>query len=226
MSRPTATLWATLPASLRASNAHLAPGAALAALAAAGAPEHAEEIAQAHADRAAHRAQGKTAQAEGAAFEDWCGAQHAYAVAARWLAWVDHYGPAVQHLSGGVVRVVGAAPPDYLGQLRGGRTLVVEAKRRTHRLAVEGEDREAIRPHQATRLALAEQHGAVALVLVEFVRAAGPVRCAAPWSAVVAAARSPRGGPRSVGPEDLTPWIAATPCYLGPFVAEEVSRVR
>lgn len=221
-----AALWASLPPALRAANPQLAPANPLARLAAAGAPEHAAEIAAAHDARRRHSATSRTAQAEGAAFEDWVDSQHAYALAAGWLSWVDHYGPAVRHLADGSVRVVGKAPPDYLGQLAGGRTLLVEAKRRTKRLELEGDDRAAIRPHQATRLAEAEAAGAVALVLVEFVRADGVTRCAAPWSAVVAAARSPRGGPRSVGPEDLAPWLAATPCYLAPFVAEEVSRVR
>lgn len=220
-----ASLWASMPDSLRAANPQLAPASSLARLAAAGAPEHAAEITAAHDARRRHSATSRTAQAVGEAFEDWCDAQHAYALAAGWLTWVDHYGPAVQHLGDGSVRVVGKAPPDYLGQLSGGRTLLVEAKRRTHRLALEGDDRAAIRPHQAERLALAEAGGGVALVLVEFVRADGVTRCAAPWSAVVAAARSPRGGPRSVGPEDLAAFIAATPCYLAPF-AKEVSRVR
>lgn len=165
------------------------------------------------------------AQSSGAAFEAWCDEQHRAARAAGWLVWVDHYGPEVRHIVRGRYKIVGPAPPDYLGQLRGGRTLLVEAKRRTGRLLIEGDDRDAILPHQATRLALAEAGGGAALVLVEFIRADGVTRCAAPWSAVVAAARSPRGGPRSVGPEDLTPWLAATPCYLAPFV-EEVSRVR
>lgn len=227
MSRATATLWATLPASLRASNAHLATSP-LARLAAAGAPEHAEEIAQAHADRAAHRAQGKTAQAEGGAFEDWMEAQHAWALAAGWLAWVDHYGPAVRHLPDGTVRVVGKAPPDYLGQLKGGRVVLVEAKRRTKRLELEGEDRAAIRPHQARRLAEAEAGGGLALVVVEFVRAAGVTRHAVPWSEILRAGTRPRGGRLSVGPDDVARWRIVTPCYLAPWMgaASEVSCVR
>ena len=113
------------------------------------------------------------AQSSGAAFEAWVDGQHRVAKAAGHLVWVDHYGPEVQHLSGGAVRVVGHAPPDYLGQLRGGRVVLVEAKRRTGRLAIEGTDRDAIIPHQAARLADAEAGGAVSLVLVEFERAAG-----------------------------------------------------
>ena len=77
------------------------------------------------------------AQSSGAAFEAWVDGQHRVAKAAGHLVWVDHYGPEVQHLSGGAVRVVGHAPPDYLGQLRGGRVVFVEAKRRTGRLAIE-----------------------------------------------------------------------------------------
>jgi hypothetical protein len=159
------------------------------------------------------------AQSSGAAFEAWVDGQHRVAKAAGHLVWVDHYGPEVQHLSGGAVRVVGHAPPDYLGQLRGGRVVLVEAKRRTGRLLIEGTDRDAIIPHQAARLADAEAGGAVSLVLVEFERAAGVERYAAPWSAVVAAAHRPRGGAhRSVGPLDLSAWRVTTPCYLTPWV--------
>lgn len=159
------------------------------------------------------------AQSSGAAFEAWVDGQHRVAKAAGHLVWVDHYGPEVQHLSGGAVRVVGHAPPDYLGQLRGGRVVLVEAKRRTGRLAIEGTDRDAIIPHQAARLAEAEAGGGLALVLVEFVRAAGAERYAAPWSAVVAAATTPRGAVRrSVGPLELAAWRVQHDCYLAPFV--------
>jgi len=213
-----ASLWASMPPALRVANPQLAPSP-LARHAAAGAPEHAAEIEAAHDARRRHSATSRTAQAEGAAFEDWVDSQHAYALAAGWLSWVDHYGPAVRHLADGSVRVVGKAPPDYLGQLAGGRTLLVEAKRRTGRLELEGDDRAAIRPHQATRLALAEAGGGAALVLVEFIRADGVTRCAAPWSAVVAAARSPRGGRhRSVGPVELAAWRVRHSCYLAPWV--------
>lgn len=220
------SLWDRLPPSVQAVNPHLRPKAprtprpsAMAQHAAAGAPEHAAEIVDAHARRDRASATGRAAQVAGEAFENWCDAQHAAARARGWLAWIDHYGPEVQRLSGGAVRVVGHAPPDYIGQLRGGRTLIVEAKRRTHRLAIEGDDREAIRPHQAARLAEAEAGGGLALVLVEFVRAAGAERYAAPWSAVVAAATTPRGAVRrSVGPLELAAWRVQHDCYLAPFV--------
>jgi hypothetical protein len=220
------SLWDRLPPSVQAVNPHLRPKAArpprpsvMAQHAAAGAPEHAAEIVDSHARRDRARATSRTAQAAGGGFEAWCDAQHGAARALGWLVWVDHYGPAVQFLGGSGARVVGKAPPDYLGQLRGGRTLIVEAKRRTHRLAIEGDDREAIRPHQAARLAEAEAGGGLALVLVEFVRAAGAERYAAPWSAVVAAATTPRGAVRrSVGPLELAAWRVQHDCYLAPFV--------
>ncbi len=220
------SLWDRLPPSSQAVNPHLRPKApraarpsVLAAHAAAGAPEHAAEIAAAHAWREQARATGRTAQAVGGAFEDWCDAQHAAARARGWLAWVDHYGPAVQFLGGSGARVVGKAPPDYLGQLRGGRTLIVEAKHRTGRLALGGDGRDAIKAHQAARLAEAEAGGGLALVLVEFVRAAGVERFAAPWSVVAAVATTPRGAVRrSVGPLELAAWRVQHDCYLAPFV--------
>ena len=159
------------------------------------------------------------AQSSGAAFQAWCDGQHRAARTAGWIVWVDHYGPEVRHIVRGRYKIVGPAPPDYLGQLRGGRTLLVEAKRRTGRLLIEGDDRDAILPHQADRLAEAEAGGAVALVLVEFERASGVERYAAPWSAVVTAATTPRGGRhRSVGPVELAAWRVTTACYLAPWV--------
>lgn len=225
------SLWDRLPPSVQAVNPHLRPKAArpprpsvMAQHAAAGAPEHAAEIVDAHARRDRARATARTAQAAGGGFEAWCDAQHGAARALGWLVWVDHYGPAVQFLGGGGARVVGKAPPDYLGQLRGGRTLIVEAKRRTGRLALGGDGRDAIKAHQAERLAEAEAGGALALVLVEFERAGGAERFAAPWSAVARAATSPRGAAvPSVGPVELAPWRVVTPCYLAPWM--EVSRV-
>lgn len=158
---------------------------------------------------------GAAEQSAGAAWEAWCAGQHRAAVAAGWLVWVDHYGPEVRHLRQGAYRIVGKAPPDYLGQLAGGRILVVEAKRRGGRLILGGDSRDAIEEHQMRRLRETERGGGLALVLVAFERAAGVTRYAAPWSAVDAAARRPRGGAwPSIGPEDLDGWQCVSPCYL------------
>jgi hypothetical protein len=168
---------------------------------------------------------GHAEQTSGAAWEAWCDGQHCAAKVLGILVWVDHYGPEVRHLRSGAYKIVGKAPPDYLGMMHGGRTLAVEAKRRTGRLVIEpkprhkgtGPDRDAIEPHQAARLAEVERGGGLGLVLVEFVRADGAHRFAAPWSVVAAAARSPMGGPRSVGPEDLRGWGVDPRCYLARF---------
>jgi len=161
---------------------------------------------------------GHAEQTSGAAWEAWCDGQHRAAMALGLLVWVDHYGPEVRHLRQGAHRIVGKAPPDYLGMMRGGRLLAVEAKRRTGRLAIEGNTRDAIERHQRDRLAEVEHGGGLGLVLVEFVRADGVHRFAAPWSVVAAAARSPMGGARSVGPEDLRGWEVDPRCYLARFV--------
>jgi hypothetical protein len=169
---------------------------------------------------------GAAEQTSGAAWEAWCDGQHLAAMALGILADIDHYGPEVRHLRQGAYRIVGKAPPDYLGMLVGGRHLAVEAKRRKNRLVVEPKprrkgdppDRDAIEPHQAARLAKVEAGGGLALVLVEFVRASGVSRFVAPWSVEVAAARSPMGGARSVGPEDLRGWEVDARCYLSRFV--------
>ena len=135
---------------------------------------------------------------------------------------VGHYGPAAtitgkRDARGRLLAAIdGKAPPDYLGILRGGRALVVEAKRRTGRLRRD-DSREGIPAHQAAWLDAADRCGALALVVVEFVRAAGATRYAVPWGEI------PWEGD-SVGPSALAPWRVQGELYLarwtsGPSVA-------
>ena len=85
------------------------------------------------------------AQSSGAAFRAWCDEQHCAARAAGWIVGRPLRPRGAAHRASRY-KIVGPAPPDHLGQLRGGRVLMVEAKRRTGRLLIEGDDRDAIIP--------------------------------------------------------------------------------
>lgn len=152
------------------------------------------------------------ARASGDTLETWLDAQHRAALAAGVLVRVGHYGPAAvvtgkRDARGRLLAAIeGTAPPDYLGILRGGRALVVEAKRRTGRLRCD-DGREGIAAHQREWLDAAHRSGALALVVVEFVRAAGATRYAVPWGDV------PWAGD-SVGPVELAPWRIGAGVYL------------
>ena len=185
-------------------------------------PSQREELARTLDARAAHRRTGIAARASGDTLEHWLDAQHEAALALGILVRVGHYGPAAtitgkRDARGRLLAAIdGKAPPDYLGILRGGRALVVEAKRRTGRLRRD-DSREGIPAHQAAWLDAADRCGALALVVVEFVRAAGATRYAVPWGEI------PWEGD-SVGPSALAPWRVQGELYLarwtsGPSVA-------
>ena len=158
-----------------------------------------------------------TARASGDSLEQWLDAQHTAALAAGILVRVGHYGPASvitgkrDHRGRLLAAINGVAPPDYLGIMRGGRALVVEAKRRTGRLHRD-DGRDGIPAHQREWLDAADRSGALALVVVEFVRAAGVTRHAVPWGEI------PWEGD-SVGPAALTPWRVAGGLYLAPWAS-------
>lgn len=229
-----AALFASLPPALQAKN----PALGVLARARVDAAPPAERAAVERAVRAQelHRQQGASADAVGKGWEAWLSAQHNLSVAAGLVAWVEKVGaPTQPHLADGraqfdtrgrlVSVVTGLAPTDYLGVLADGRGLVVEAKRRAGRLARDrerpdgSEDRAGIARHQRELLDSAHRAGALALVVVEFERARGPVRCAVPWGELAARWTSVRGGALSVGPEDLGDWhIADGALYLARFV--------
>lgn len=217
-----AALFASLPPHLRAINASLNP---LARHAVTAAPEARDAIVAEHDRRARAVVAGRNANASGEAFEAWVEAQHEAAKLTGLLARVDHFGPRVVFVGGGECRVVGLAPPDYIGTLRGGRTLAVEAKHRGGRLKIGGDDRDAIAPHQVKYLSEVGNAGALALLVVGFTRANGETRFAVPWSVAVKAAkavkgdgRNARAGVLTLGPEDLAGWEARSPHYLVRFV--------
>lgn len=232
-----ATLFASLPPALQAKN----PALGVLARARVDAAPPAERAAVERAARAQelHRQQGASAHASGEGWEAWLSTQHALAVTAGLVAWVEKVGaPTQPHLADGraqfdargrlVSVVTGTAPTDYLGVLADGRGLVVEAKRRRGRLTRDrerpdgSEDRSGIARHQRELLDSAHRVGALALVVVEFERARGAVRCAVPWGELGARWTSVRGGALSVGPEELEDWrLADGTLYLARFVGGE-----
>ena len=206
-------LLARLPASVVARNPQLPATTAPARRAPRKAPQ----------DTVARRG-GAAARASCASLESWLAAAHD-AMRAAGVADVAKVGPPSEPLRVGhriLYRATGAAPPDYLGTLAGGRAVAVEAKRRAGRLRrdrwrmVDGrrvEDRDGIEDHQREALALWERMGALALVVVEFRRARATTRHAVPWGALDAAWVE-RDGVWSVGPQDLAAWVVDGPAYL------------
>ena len=231
---PQAALFASLPPALQAKNPQL--GVLARARIEAAPPAERAEVERVVRAQDLHARQGAHAHAAGEGWEAWLCAQHTLSVTAGLVAWVEKVGaPTQPHLAGGraqfdargrlVSVVTGTAPPDYLGVLADGRGLVVEAKRRSGRLVRDrerpdgSEDRAGIAQHQRELLDRAHRVGALALVVVEFLRAEGPVRCAVPWGELASRWTSVRGGALSVGPDELADWrIADGELYLARFV--------
>lgn len=208
------------------------------------APEHQADVAHHLVKVRRARATSRAADASGKLGEAWVEDHHVRAVedlkiaAAIWKVgapWVPHVvaGKLARDRRGRVLgAVVDVAPPDYLGVLDDGRALVVEAKRRTGRLARDAanddgtENRSAIETHQADDLTRVSATDALSLVVVTFVRskhkASYEVRVAVPWSILGSRWRSPGGGALSVGPEDLDDWRVTSDCYLDRFVPARV----
>ena len=173
---------------------------------------------------AGHRRAAGAARTSGASLESWLAAEHD-AMRATGLADVVKVGPPseVTRVGRRILYVAtGSAPPDYLGTLAGGRAVVIEAKRRPGRLhrdrrqvvdGVRRECRDGIEDHQREALAAWERLGALALVVVEFRRAAGVTRHAVPWSALESLWAGD-GGARSVGPKELAAWTIGEGAYL------------
>ena len=171
------------------------------------------------------RASGRVAHARGDAFEALLTRHHDRAEALG-VAHVRKVGaPVVVGRRGKPVEWAGVGPVDYLGTLRGGRAIAVEAKSVDGRLS-----RADIAEHQREHLDAVAALGGLALLAVE-VRGVGLFVC--PWPAVPwrESSRSvaPRKGAakrvvqsRTVGAEELAPWRVAGECYVAAFVAGEV----
>lgn len=105
---------------------------------------------------------GAVAHARGDAFEDVLAPHHAVA-AAEGIADVRKVGaPVIVGRKGKPLRWAGVGPADYVGTLRGGRSLVVEAKSTATRLS-----RNDIPEHQREHLDACAALGGLALLAVE-----------------------------------------------------------
>jgi hypothetical protein len=162
---------------------------------------------------------GHLARALGDAWEAWLSGQHKAAEMAG-IAYARHVGPPIAYTGrGGTdIRVVGTAPADYQGAIRGEPgapwlPLAVEAKSREGRL-----QRDDIAPHQREDLTRVAAHGGVALVVIEL-HETGQIaglsigRWAVPWEVLETlwrrTSRKVRGKTiesASVGPYELYEW--------------------
>lgn len=221
-------LFANLPASLREKNPQLDALSARAIEAAP--PSERAAVETALARRALDTRRGRTAAAVGDRFEDWLTGWHELLVARDRLAWMEHFGPATRMVRGedGKVapRIVGVAPPDFLGQIAGGRVIAVEAKSRSARLYRDDPPgpRRGIAKHQQRFLARVAEFGGVALLAVEFRREGlAPLRCVIPWTRVPW--QDVAGGGPSIGPADpdVLAWAVAPAALLDPRDARAVS---
>lgn len=156
--------------------------------------------------RAAHGRQGHAAKRSGDTWEAWMAAQHTEAAKRGYVARVEHVGAPSKHVDRDRVVLTGVAPPDYLGTLSDGRSLVVEAKHRAGRLYRSGH-RTAVEPHQRAYLDDVSATRALVLLVVAFERAAGTLRYAVPWGLIA-------WRDESVGPTELRGWEVSEGCYL------------
>lgn len=159
-------------------------------------------------------ASGTEAQEHGAALERWLSAQHLAAREAG-VANIRKVGPPVVMGSGGVlVGFAGVGPADYLGALRGGRAVAIEAKSREARLSLR-----EIPKHQQDDLTRTAHLGGLALLVVEL-REARTIYVAewreVPWRYSKALVRGSVEVRATVGAEELTGCeVPATGLYLG-----------
>ena len=173
---------------------------------------------------AARRRAGAVAHARGDAFEALLSRHHAAALA-EGLADVRKVGAPVVVGRGGAPKAwAGVGPADYVGTLRGGRSLVVEAKSTATRLS-----RADIAEHQREHLDACAALGGLALLAVELRgRGVYVVEWAtAPWRVSSRAVTATERGrevrrvveSRTLGAEELAGHRAAEGCYLRRWAA-------
>ncbi len=167
----------------------------------------------------ARRRAGAVAHARGDAFEDVLAPHHAVA-AAEGVADVRKVGaPVVVGRRGKPIAWAGVGPADYVGTLRGGRSLVVEAKSTATRLS-----RADIAEHQRAHLDACAALGGLALLAVELRgRGVYVVEWAtAPWrvsrrhvsGTLVQGRDLPAVESRTLGAEELAGHRVEGKCYL------------
>ncbi len=167
----------------------------------------------------ARRRAGAVAHARGDAFEDVLAPHHAVA-AAEGIADVRKVGaPMIVGRTGKPLRWAGVGPADYVGTLRGGRSLVVEAKSTATRLSLAD-----IPEHQRAHLDACAALGGLALLAVEL-RGKGVYVvewATAPWrvsrrhvsGTLVQGRDLPAVESRTLGAEELAGHRVEGKCYL------------
>ena len=185
-------------------------------------PGEREGLVRALGRREAHRAQGRAADANGRRLEAWLNDQHARALATG-VAHVRKVGADVVVGRGGLPCAwAGPGPADYLGTLRGGRSLAVEAKSVAKRLS-----RVAVLEHQARDLERTAALGGLALLVVEL-RHVGPRGTVyavewsrVPWRVTKATICGAVQTRETVGAEELAGCEVGAGLYLGRWIDRE-----
>lgn len=188
-------------------------------------PGEREGLVRALGRREAHRAQGRAAGANGRRLEALLGDQHARALTAG-VAHVRKVGaPVIVGRGGAPCAWEGTGPADYLGTLRGGRAVAIEAKSVGKRLS-----RVAVLEHQARDLERTERLGGLALLVVEL-RHVGPrgTVYAVEWSRVPwRMTKATVGGVvqtrETVGAEELAGCEVSAGLYLARWINREDGR--
>ena len=175
----------------------------------------------------ARRRAGAVAHARGDAFEDVL-APHHDAARAEGLADVRKVGaPVIVGRRGKPVEWAGVGPADYVGTMRGGRSIVVEAKSVDGRLSLAH-----VAPHQREHLDACAALGGLALLAVEL-RGKGVYVvewATAPWrvsrrhvsGTLVQGRTLPAVESRTLGAEELAGHRVEGECYLRAWVAVTV----
>lgn len=159
-------------------------------------------------------ASGAEAHEHGAALERWLSAQHDVARAGG-LANIHKAGPQVRvGRDGKPCDWLGRGPADYMGALRGGRAVLLEAKSRPSRLS-----RAEIPPHQQEDLSRSTDLGALALLVVEL-RDVGTIYAVewarVPWRVTKASVGGVVQTRETVGADELAGHeVPASGLYLG-----------
>jgi hypothetical protein len=213
-----AQFWAVAPPSLRARNASALDAQRRAACP----PSERAALDATTAKRARAVSAATAAQSAGQCFEAVLAEHHGCAWARGLARVVKQHVPTVQRRAGVLLRTA-KGDVDYLGTLRGGRLVAIEAKSAgTGRLALvepTGAERTkhqhtGLRAHQAAALTAYASLGALALLVVRFVRRPRGIDVATvyavPWVEIAHL--------NDIGPDDVSAHAVSGDCYLARYV--------
>jgi hypothetical protein len=112
-------------------------------------------------------AQGRTAKRNGAVFEREVFAALAGLQSAGVLAWWSHTSPDSKRLRDGRTIIAGRALCDVVGCTADGRSFVAEVKTSVRRVEIAAHDRGGVQPHQAAQLTATACAGGVSLLVAQ-----------------------------------------------------------